>query len=386
MVTRLYNKEELGYFASAFALASIMSIAVSGRYELALTLPKRQSHARLLLQACLKILLFSSASCAVIVFLILLLTDVSPSMQVSILYAFIPVSVFFIGLYRAYNFYAVRAQAYSAIALTKFSQNMTNGLNQMLLGWLQLSSPGMLLAHAAGQAIGVVGLKKRLGIKLEKLTDYSKKKTRSLLIRYKRFPQYDLPAAFIDNVNVQLPNLVFAFLFSPVAAGLYMLAEKLVFAPISMLAQAASQVYLGKVSNKVNMFVKSVKMVSVLVAVATLFTLVVVSMPEHVFVLLLGADWQGVGSYLSWVALAAGCQLVYSPLSMLFVVTEAQTYNLITQVTLLVAKVITIYYAYLANDVLMAVKWLSISTVTVYSLALLFLLIRSKTQEVKVNS
>lgn len=386
VITRLYDKQELGYFASAFALASVITIAVSGRYELALTLPKQHSHARLLLHGCLRILLVSSLLSALVILLTLVFTAVGHSFPLILLYSSIPVSVFFIGLFRAYNFYAIRNQAYSAIAITKFSQNVANGLCQIGFGFVQLSSPGLLLAHTVGQGLGAMKLRNSMALKMDKLSEYKRKKLRVLLKRYKRFPQYDLPAAFIDSINVQLPNLVFAILFSPVQAGLYMLAERLLFSPVSMLAQAASQVYLGKVSTKVGMFAMSIKMFFVLAVIAILMLVTVVVIPIEFFTTLLGKDWQGIGPYLSWVVLAASCQLVYSPLSMLFVVTQAQTYNLITQVTLLVAKVLAVYYAYLESDVLLAVKWLSISTVVVYSLALIFLLIRSKTHEVKVKS
>ena len=377
IVTRIYDAEELGYFANAFAITSIVSIGASGRYELSLPIVKTPHHAKLLLTICSSTLFLSAFLLAFAVATFLLLSDHGLSSNVSLIYCVMPLSVYAIGLFRLHNFFAIREQAYTSIALNKFRQNIVNGVSQITLGALGFSSPGLLLSHTIAQLTCVMFYKSQLNIDRIILSSYRKKKAAVLFKRYVKFPLYDMPAAFIDNANVQMPNLVFAWLFSPAQAGIYMLAERVILTPVSMIAQSASQVYLGHVSRNEKLFTISVILFVVMAILGGAMLTLVNLIPEVFYTFLLGEEWSGIHVYVNWLALTAAIQLVYSPISMLFVVTEAQNYNFITQFSLLGCKIIAIVYAYSESSLLLAVKWLSISSFAVYSIAVCYLLLRS---------
>lgn len=123
-------------FALYAAVASVMSMAATGRYELAIMLPRKESDA-------FSIAVLSAAIAAVlsmisIIIVLMFNNDIAlflgnPDLG-NWLYL-MPVSIFLAGLYQTLNYWNNRGKQYSHIALSGVSQSVGGGAAQLAVGF-----------------------------------------------------------------------------------------------------------------------------------------------------------------------------------------------------------------------------------------------------------
>jgi O-antigen/teichoic acid export membrane protein len=253
----------------------------------------------------------------------------------------IPLTVLFSGAYKAYNYLSVRQQNYQRIAKTKVIQSFSSVVVQVFGGLISQGPSGLLIGQMLGQAAGTFQLAKSTSV-----YDYAISKVRYLrllllLKRYRRFPLYDAPAAFIDTLSTQLPNLVLATLFGPVVAGSYMLAERALSMPANLVGQAFGQVLFGTVNaqkSEGKFYSTTLRAVMLLGGLAVFPTIIFFFYASPIFSVVFGDTWTLAGDYASWMIVGVAFQFVYSPLSMTLLATDGQKVNLMIHVVMLTSK------------------------------------------------
>ena len=114
ILTRLYSPEEFGTLALYIAFFSILSVVVTGRYEMAIMLPKKEKDAISLFQISflfsfifsiffLLVILFNSES---------IMSFLKINSSVAWLY-FLPFSIFLAGLYQTYSYWLNRNKKFA---------------------------------------------------------------------------------------------------------------------------------------------------------------------------------------------------------------------------------------------------------------------------------
>lgn len=379
LLTRLYLPQDFGLVAVLIAIASVIWTVSSGRYELAIALPKNQVAAHQLWVLAQLINGAVALLCAISWFFAKSIASVANAPGLDLIWWTLPLYILFAGWYRANNYMALRDHQYPLIAKSKITQSGGSALGQVAAFYLSASALGLILGQILGQALGAWQLARLKNLGWQQFLYLSRFKKRWYVMakRYKRFPIYDVPAALIDVISVQLPNLLLASFFSANIAGFYMLAERMVALPIALVGQSVGQVLFGfsrQALSQGQMFKMALKAVLVLIGLITLPTLVVFFAGEPLFAWVFGPQWLQAGSYAKWLMLGVAVQFVYAPTSMLLMATNGQKLNLIIHCAMLIGKAVAIYWGYSQASALIAIQGFAWVTGLGYGLALIAIL------------
>jgi O-antigen/teichoic acid export membrane protein len=391
LLTRLYKPNDFGVLAVFVAIMAIVLVVSSFRYELSIPLPKPQRNAKNLLVISLLLNAMISLVCLVAVLVFRKnIADLNQSPVLANYLLLLPIAVLGGGTYKALNYWAVRNNAYSAIATTRVVQSVANALVQLLSGVAGIGSLGLILGQVIGQTAGALRLAKGLKLDLAMVLRRSERlRSRILLKRYIKFPKYDVPASFADQVSSQLPNILLAALFSPSIAGLYILADRVLSMPISLLGQAVGQVLFGasrKAIEAKKLSVLAARVGTVLIAVALVPSVILFFYAADIFSWVFGPEWREAGVYAGWMILGVSVQLVYSPLSMLLMATDGQRLNLMVHMTMLAAKIVVVLYGYREGEPLIAIMGFSLVGLIGYFTATMIVLLHTRRHDKTVNA
>ena len=342
LVARLFTPAEMGVFVAVSAIAGIVGVLLSGRFELAIPLPKREYDALLLARLVLGLVVLLG----VLMTAALWLADASAvpswlSPAVS-LYWGVPALCLANAAFLVGNHLAVRAQLYNSLAIRSLAYPAVAGIAQVSLGAAGLGAPGLVLGIAAGQlaAFAVTWLPARRAMNLGSsslLTKtnsdikirWSLPQTWTIAREYWRFPAFLAPAGVLNVLATQLPVLIMTSYFGLAAAGQYGMAMKLAAVPVGLLGASIGYIYSGELSkiarDSIGGARRLLRDTSIrLFAVAVLAFLAVTLSGKLLVVWVMGAEWATAGTFIQVMAVALAAQLVAAPLSQTLSVANAQ--------------------------------------------------------------
>ena len=135
---------------------------------------------------------------------------------------------------------------------------------------------------------------------------------KNIFIKYRLYLQYNTPSMLLINGTTWIPVLIISAYFSPAAAGLYAIANRVVNIPVAALGNAISKTYMRKVAEdhadnhieKIQIYTK--QLINVLFPLLLIpFSLLSV-VGEPLFSIVLGDKWNDAGilaSALSYLAM-----------------------------------------------------------------------------------
>jgi O-antigen/teichoic acid export membrane protein len=274
------------------------------------------------------------------------------------------------GWYQVGSSWAIRRKEYGVIARTRVQQGLTGAGMQVALGLFNSGAIGLMLGLIVGQMAGL----RRLAVNL--FSTYKKQGVRVnwrgirwAAARYKRFPLYDSWAGLLNTASGQAPAVLFAILFTPQLAGFYVLALRIISAPIGLIGASIAQAILPRIveARRGNELAELIRNTQCFLARAAFIPFAVfMAVAPELFGYIFGSEWDGAGSVAAWTALWVAWQFVYSPLSVLHLGLEAQTTNLILQAIFFVLRVGAIGLGYLLGSSEMALILFSIMSLISY--------------------
>lgn len=384
LLTRLYNPKEFGVFAVFTSLLSFFTIASSMRYEIAIPLPKSHRHASYVVALSLLINIFVSL-------LILLITNFF-SRQIAFFTKtpliehylwLLPFGVFCLGSYKIFNYWAIRNQAYTTVAKTKIVQSISSIIIQIFSGLIGQGAIGLIVGRLVGQSAGTWTLAKDFNIKAYWLNDGYRIIFQILEIgkKYKNFFKYDTVASIIDTVNSQFPQILLAVMFGPVTSGYYMLVDRVLAMPASLIGQAVGQVFYGDwrtIQDTDLLLKKTIKIINALVALIILPTVLIFFLSASIFPIIFGHKWTMAGIFATWMIWGSAAQFVYSPISMALMATNGQKINLAIHSFLLILRSLAFTIGYFSQNSLLTIQMLSFSNMLIYGTGTILIIQRVK--------
>lgn len=360
LLTRLYSPADFGILAIYLSLLSIFSVVATLRYELAIPLPLSQRDAAQIVVICLGLVICFSFFTATLVFIYgeeaaVILGE--PRLK-SYLWL-LPFSVFFSGLYSVFGYWATREKRFSEVARTRIGQAIISTLIQ--LAGFKWGGATLVLSQVASQSVGTLKLGKSY-LKNWRLWRLTLKDAAAMAMRYKRFPLYSTWEGLFNAAGSQLPPLLFGALFSPVAAGLYSLANRVLSLPMSLIGSAVGQVFFSNAAEahrEGRLGILVAKFHAKLAHIGIAPALFLLLCGPDLFALVFGEKWRQAGDFARWMSPWLYLVFVSSPLSTLFAVMERQGHGLIFQFLLLLARLIAIYIGVLLGDTSAAVMLFS---------------------------
>lgn len=375
ILTRLFTPEEFGILALYLAITAILGVASTGKYELAILLPEKDEDAAQL--TWLSIIITTIFSIICLLALLPLgdyITQATGNTSLGIWLYFIPLSVMLTGLYQSIHYWCNRRAQYKSIAFARISRTSTTALLQVGAGLATLKQAGLIIGSIAGQAISCVALAMQT-TKHSPLVKPEKSQMMSLAKRYIRFPKFLIIGHSINTGAQQAPMIILPMLFSPVIAGFYILIQRVVRLPMSIIASAIGDVFKEQAAKD---FAKTGQCKQIYAS--TLKKLLILAIPGFVvfaliapwaFSFIFGDEWAIAGTYAQILTPLFFTQFISSPLSAMYMIAEKQSKDLMLQIALCICAIAPFLAGYLFELDITLVLWLfSLSYAAVYTINL----------------
>lgn len=365
ILTRIYSPQDLGMLAVFVALLSFISVVACLRYEVAIPLPDNEHEASALLVLSLFIIPLVAGLSAIPIYLYRVsIAQLLNSPGLANYLFLLPLGAAFAAAYSALNFWAVRMKAFTSIAKSRICQSVT--VVSIQLGGASLGPIALVLGQVTGHATGSIFLS--LGALKQRWKEVRSVKWTDIIHvarKYKTSPQFSIWTAMFNTAGSHLPAILFAILFSPAAAGIYALANRVLLMPIQLLGQATANVFFSGAAqahreDKLSDLVASVHgrlahigmppILVLLIAGPTIFS--------HVF----GPEWRDAGIFAQWLSPWLYLVMITSPLTSTFLVLGKQAHGMVHQAILLTVRVLAISIGAWIGDLTTAVALLAIGS------------------------
>ncbi len=298
ILTRIYTPEDFGYIAIYLSVANIVAAISTGRYELAIMLPKKRQEALAIFKGTFKItLIVSLISLAIIVTLKSFDHRLSSFIEPAYFY-FLPLSIFIVGLGNVFFQWYTREKKFKLQAKLKIAKSGANSGVNIFLGLLfNFKSLGLFFGHIIGQGVQQI----LFGIKFYKEEKNSLKEISSDLVKKqlsinKNFPYFSAPMAFLNAISKDILIFVFKLFFTTSLVGQYSNAIKVISYPLDLINQAFMTVFYQKITEtnkKLRLYLISY-FGNFIIAIITMIP--IVFWGEELFVFVLGKDWKIAGA------------------------------------------------------------------------------------------
>jgi O-antigen/teichoic acid export membrane protein len=339
ILTRLYSPTEFGGLAIFVSLTLVLSECVTGKYELAILLPKKEEKAIELAQATIFFNFLSSFFLLLIIFLlknpILKILDIEQSVGNWIY--FLPIVIFFNGLYEIYKDYSLRVQEYNRITKSFIERAISTNISQLIFGIIRFTSNGLILGKIVSSLISnievaIVYFKQKNKYLLKK---FNYKDSIRLLKEYRDFPAYSMPSSVLTTFSFQLILISIPILFTNSIAGYYLLAQRILNIPTSIIGNSMRQVYFKDFS-EIGKDIKTLQqkaweLFKKLLIIGAFPTCIIISAGPFLFSLCFGQEWAIAGKYAQILSYWYLLIFITGPISALLIVLRKQKQALIFQ-------------------------------------------------------
>jgi O-antigen/teichoic acid export membrane protein len=250
ILTRIYTPEDFGMFALYMSVASILSVVATGRYELAIMLPKKDEDAVNIVALSILISFFVSFMALLTVFIFnAQITNLLGNPEISSWLYFIPITVLWTGIYQSFNYWSNRKKQYKRLAMSRVIQSGTTATTNLGMGFGGFGGSGLILGAVLGQGVATAILAKMVwGEDKDRIYVLKKLKILALARKYKKFPTWNLFSSFISTLRLNILVFFFSKFFLSSFLGFYYMADRMLRLPISLFIGAFSDVFFQKIS------------------------------------------------------------------------------------------------------------------------------------------
>jgi len=349
IITRLYTPKDFGILSIYLSVLTILAAVISLRYELAIPLPKRDHIARQVVRLGFIIVMLSTIIVILVGFLFekTFITFFQLDELLMEYLWLLPLSFLAIGLYNLLSYWAIRKKEYHLIAKTKLSQSVSGVTTHITMGYLQSGAFGLIIGSIVGQVVGIFSLflffKKSIPKKKSKIA-IKIKRIFAVAVKYRQFPQFSMPAGLMSATGQSAPALLLAEFYGLEIAGYFLLANKVIGAPLQMIGSSISQVYYAEAAQIVRTKPSHLKrlflsLTKKLFYFSLLLSLILILTGKWVFLLVFGEEWEIAGIYVSILALMFFARFITNPLAVTFSILEKQRLTLLIQIIIIISSV-----------------------------------------------
>ena len=337
ILSRLYTPESFGIFSTTVAIASILGIASTGRFELAVVLPSERRDALAIAGG---VMVLSASVCGLAWALLSVAFSSLPQLgtlsKIGAWQHLIPIFAFGIALASLGSFLANRDRSYLRMAMAVTAQQAVAAGTAIVMGVAQAPVNGLLVGRLAGVFANAAILFREIRCALDAYrTDWRFVDSFRMMIRYRRFVFFNLPYSVVGTFSREF--VVFSLMFSGAveAAGLYGLVRSALAAPISFLSASLSQVYYREAAERsaTAEFAQLTFQLLVATALAMAPALALVSIwGPDIFAVVFGERWREAGTFAQLLALPTLLSVMTSWPERIFEVRAKQSWSLAIQV------------------------------------------------------
>lgn len=368
VLSRIYSPEHFGVYSAFLAVISVMVIAATGRYELAIMLQKKEEEA----------FKFSTLSSRIVLgftflFALLLLALYSSGviaqfydLRVELIF-FLPLGLLIHAAIKPVSYLNNFLKSYKRMSFSKMSGSITNGLVSLALGWTGWLFTGLIVGKILGWLVEYLNL--LLPIRKPFAQAFKNNRLRfsqSSLKQYANFPKYSIPEGLLNMGFKQIPVLTVTAYFSLEMAGQLGMANSIISLPITVLSMAFGQVFFQKASQlPPNASTAMQKLVlnntGFLLAIATFPTIILMAWGPQLFAFVLGEKWFQAGEIARWIMPFYFVTLTKAPISSLVDIKNKIQRNILFEMTYLLLTSAAFFLAWYFEDAMLGIQLFGIS-------------------------
>lgn len=367
LITRIYGPEAFGLQGTFLALISILGPAIALRYPLAIVIAEDEEEAAQL--ARMSLLIAFSLSCGLGLVLLIAVEPLRAALgaeELGGLVWLLPVALFAVAAQEVANYRAARATRFGLIARVKVLQAFGMNLARVL-GGLVAPVAGVLLAVTSIAPFLEAMLLARGAPRRHPAPPVRWYRLVSLMRTHRDFPLYRAPTDVLHALAASTPVLVLSFLFTPAAAGFYVLARSAVSLPVNIVGSAVGNVYYARFAA----MARKGEQLLPLIAKATLAHFLLLAVPvllisalfPTLFTFVFGDEWRLAGEFAQWMALWVGVGLVNGPSVRVLPVIGRQGFHLLFRLLFILCGLAGLMAGYM-------IKETPLAAVAGYSLAI----------------
>ena len=328
VLARLFSPEAFGLFTAFATIAASVAVVACARYEYALPMAHDDAEAAALLSLALRIWV------GVVALSVPLAWALHAAGRLPVAWA-LPLSVAATGLLQLLMMWSNRAEAYGALAASRFVQYAGAALLQVALGWWlwRGSAAGADAAWALvlGPVIAVA-LAAPLLARTAPAGGWSAlwrvpgHAMRSVARRYRDFPLLNTPHAFLGALQDALAVALLIAWSGEAAAGFWGLALRYLKAPATLVGTAVSQALYPRLTQSTPAEAqRAVRQVMALLgALALVLMLVLLLVGPWLFATVFGAQWRDAGELARALAPYIAAHFVAAPLAVVTMAWQSQ--------------------------------------------------------------
>ena len=378
IISRLYTSNDmadLGLYSRIVALIAAISTA---RFELALSLPKRNEHAFLLFKLTFKLIIYSTLLSSVILLVISFFDNKFENIWI---YLLSTMSSFFVAFISLGSNWSLRNENFKSISFQRVSNSLISNFLKVIFGYLHLGSIGIILGTTFGYVFSSYKFFKDF-LESKKIFYSSNSKTSSLVKTYSQFPKVSLPHVIFDMVRDLVIAFYIAEIFGKSIFGSYVYSTMMLSIPISIIGQSIGQVFYQRVSKlyseSKDIFKPLIKTFLVLILIAIIPFSILFFQGEELFAFVFGNEWRSAGLYSEILSIWMFINFILSPISIVLIVLNKQKQNFYLGLWATLCQIICIVFLpMLFNDYktnFINVLWsLSISQALISTIGIMFI-------------
>ncbi len=347
ILTRIYTPDDFGVFALFFAILSIFSVVMNLRYENAIMLPKNEDEA-------LSIFILGfliNTTISLILFVVVLLfnesiTELLGDRRIAFYLYFIPLTLFFVGLFNLLTLFNNRQKNYKDIAQATVLKSVVMGVVQVGIGLLKSGAIGLISGQILSAFFANLRLFKNIYQKENFKKSFNFKKIVAIAKRYRQFPLFSLPSALINVLANHLTNILISSFFSVATLGFYSLVQRMLGIPSALIGQSIGQVFYeegvrlkhqkGEITELFNHTLKKLIFIGFPLFFALFWSV------KPLFILIFGEKWAVAGEYAQIVIPMFFIRFVVTALSIVYDMFSELKVELLWQIVLLSGSILLI--------------------------------------------
>lgn len=347
------------------SIIAIISPITSGRYDLAIMLPKEDRDADEIFFSTGVLIVLVSVFIYLSVVLLYRYTSIVNSLD-SIMYWLVlfPLCLVFNSFIELIVQEKIRAKKFKTVAISKIIQGATASLIPIFFFYWNEKDNWLIVGVASGLAISFLFLAKNTKFRL-----ISVKKIKNTLKKYKEYPIYLLPTELLNTGSSHALIFLIAVFFDPTVAGLYFMTQRVIMSPISMISTSIGKVFYQKFSETIKTDIKRSKKVllgtwRVLFFVGLLPFCGVFFYGEFIFSFIFGESWSKAGEMASVLTLIFYAKFVSSSTSTAFLTLGLLKYSLYFGIYSLITRFFSLVIGVVSNDIIIFIKIMTVTEMT----------------------
>ncbi|UTW62676.1 oligosaccharide flippase family protein [bacterium SCSIO 12741] len=360
LLARLFLPEEFGEFGVVMSMVSVCAVMISGRYELALVLPKSDRAGKAISVASMLFTLVYSVLLGIVAWIFWPQIGAYLQLQNPYWVLVVPGICFVAGIYNPFSYWLTRKKAFKRAAVNKVVQTWSLAGVSLVLGFLAVRS-GLIYGYIAGWVLLTGFSIYQARLENWDLKGISWRAVRRMAHEFREFPLLNSLPALLNTLAPHMMVFYISHTFSQDEVGYYNYARQLLLGPLSMIATAFAQVYFQRIAEKKqdneSFYSEFRKLFLLLAGGGLLVALVVAFLGPWLFKTILGDIWEPSGQFARILVISYAIQFAVSPLSTILAALKEM--KLATLFPILYFILMLVLYLLNMQDINRFIPWLT---------------------------